>query len=316
MSETNQFIQLKKALASHADLNTLKNEGGDSNLGDSVVNFLEQIKENGIPEGFTWEEAKSIIISKFDEVTKAFEAERPISSLSPIPNVDNYTFEEYRERIVSGLNRFETASPFTLGRICELLLEPKKHYDRGDKFLRAFEKCITVTSTNEANGNGHHANGHENGTNGHENGSNGHAVHAENGSAMEINNSQEGGVVTGESKQEDAVSSSVVDAQQENGHSEQNVIGTSGQEVERPATETKPEPAGETTTEESENVSSATKRQTEEPETVAKKARTEDVAEGQNGAVAENGHTAKSHEVTGEAIVTDQQAGADQGTAV
>lgn len=34
------------------------------------------------------------------------------------------------------------AAPFTIQRLCELLTDPKKHYSRLDKFMRALEKNI------------------------------------------------------------------------------------------------------------------------------------------------------------------------------
>ncbi|OWA53123.1 putative Serine/threonine-protein phosphatase 4 regulatory subunit 2 [Hypsibius exemplaris] len=165
-----QFAPLKKMIAANGDLFAAGEESGDTNFTGLVDTFLEFIEKNGIPEGFTWGDVKAVFVAKFDEVTKKYEAERPIASLPVVPNVDNYTFDEYRVRILENLNRFED-SPFTLGRICELLREPRKHYDQGDKFLRAFEKCVTVTTTNgnaDKATNGNHTNGHtESGTNGH-----------------------------------------------------------------------------------------------------------------------------------------------------
>ena len=37
--------------------------------------------------------------------------------------------------------------PFTIQRLCELCVEPKKHYNSVGKYLRAVEKSILVTST-------------------------------------------------------------------------------------------------------------------------------------------------------------------------
>lgn len=34
--------------------------------------------------------------------------------------------------------------PFTLQRLCELLVEPKKYYSRMNTFIRALEKCLFV----------------------------------------------------------------------------------------------------------------------------------------------------------------------------
>lgn len=39
--------------------------------------------------------------------------------------------------------------PFTIQRLCELCVEPKKHYSSVGKYLRAVEKSVLVTSTKE-----------------------------------------------------------------------------------------------------------------------------------------------------------------------
>lgn len=39
------------------------------------------------------------------------------------------------------------AAPFTVQRLCELLTNPKKHYCRLDKFMRALEKTILGKNT-------------------------------------------------------------------------------------------------------------------------------------------------------------------------
>lgn len=44
------------------------------------------------------------------------------------------------------------SAPFTIQRICELLLKPNAHYNRIDKYLRGLEKCIMVVTTVDPNG--------------------------------------------------------------------------------------------------------------------------------------------------------------------
>ncbi|KAJ7063169.1 PPP4R2-domain-containing protein [Mycena amicta] len=47
------------------------------------------------------------------------------------------------------LDQFDSA-PFTIQRVCELCLEPKKHYNSVGKYLRAVEKALLVTSTHNS----------------------------------------------------------------------------------------------------------------------------------------------------------------------
>jgi serine/threonine-protein phosphatase 4 regulatory subunit 2 len=63
----------------------------------------------------------------------------------------NYMNEEQakvlRENIFIQLDMFDSDPPFTIQRICELCVEPKKHYKSIGKYLRAVEKSTLVTST-------------------------------------------------------------------------------------------------------------------------------------------------------------------------
>ena len=47
--------------------------------------------------------------------------------------------------ILSRVELFEDA-PFTIQRLCELLLEPAKHYTSTDKYMRALLKNLLVVS--------------------------------------------------------------------------------------------------------------------------------------------------------------------------
>ncbi|KAL7060184.1 hypothetical protein AAHC03_09623 [Spirometra sp. Aus1] len=59
---------------------------------------------------------------------------------------------ELRQRVFDTLKSFQ-GTPFTIQRICELLIQPRKHYTRPDKFLRGFERTCSVVSTVDCYGN-------------------------------------------------------------------------------------------------------------------------------------------------------------------
>lgn len=61
--------------------------------------------------------------------------------LPPCPNVDPFKYEKLKTALLERLDQFH-AAPFTVQRLCELLTNPKKHYCRLDKFMRALEKNI------------------------------------------------------------------------------------------------------------------------------------------------------------------------------
>ncbi|KAI9598916.1 hypothetical protein BDF19DRAFT_462355 [Syncephalis fuscata] len=44
-------------------------------------------------------------------------------------------------------NNFESGPPFTIQRLAELVLKPTEHYNEPDKYLRAVQRMVMVTST-------------------------------------------------------------------------------------------------------------------------------------------------------------------------
>lgn len=42
---------------------------------------------------------------------------------------------------------FVSSAPFTIQRLCELILSPRAHYRRTDKFMRGLNKCVSVVTT-------------------------------------------------------------------------------------------------------------------------------------------------------------------------
>jgi len=56
---------------------------------------------------------------------------------------------EFEIQIVEQLDDFEDGPPFTIQRLCELCVSPRKHYRTVGKYLRALERTILVTSTKD-----------------------------------------------------------------------------------------------------------------------------------------------------------------------
>lgn len=65
----------------------------------------------------------------------------------PRPMPDGSTLEQSRTSLHSMLDDFSLEAPFTIQRLCELILEPRKQYQRIDKFIVAVERLLLVTST-------------------------------------------------------------------------------------------------------------------------------------------------------------------------
>lgn len=56
-------------------------------------------------------------------------------------NVDPFNYDTMKTALLERFDLFNSA-PFTIQRLSELLNEPKKHYCRLDKYMRALEKNI------------------------------------------------------------------------------------------------------------------------------------------------------------------------------
>lgn len=65
----------------------------------------------------------------------------PPAEIPNYPNVDPFNYETMKSSLLERLDLF-TAAPFTVQRLCELLIDPRKQYSRIDKFMRALEKNI------------------------------------------------------------------------------------------------------------------------------------------------------------------------------
>jgi len=95
---------------------------------------------------FPWNKIKPLMKSKLEIIIREFNESCPEGHLPKMPNVDVFKFGEMKERIMEQLESY-TGTPFTIQRLCELLVQPKRHYKRTDKFMRGLEKVMLVVST-------------------------------------------------------------------------------------------------------------------------------------------------------------------------
>jgi len=107
---------------------------------------LEQILVNVAKTGLTcdrWDHLKQLISTKLAK-------ELPQFSDFPPPPITDPQMEENTAslfiRVDKLLSEF-SEPPFTLQRICELTLQPQRHYKTAKKFLFALEKLVTVSKT-------------------------------------------------------------------------------------------------------------------------------------------------------------------------
>ena len=95
---------------------------------------------------FAWSKVKPLFKRKLELIIQEFSESCPTENLARQPNVDLFNFEQMKERIFEQLESY-TGLPFTVQRLCELMVQPKKHYKRIDKYMRGLEKVMLVVST-------------------------------------------------------------------------------------------------------------------------------------------------------------------------
>lgn len=111
----------------------------------ALEDYLAWVARTGEPV-YRWTLVRALLKEKLAAVMAEYRAEPPGLELPPCPNVPPFDCDAMRVCFLAKLDAFR-APPFTVQRICELLAHPRKHYNRIDKFMRAFEKNILVVST-------------------------------------------------------------------------------------------------------------------------------------------------------------------------
>ncbi|XP_073980272.1 uncharacterized protein [Rhodnius prolixus] len=109
--------------------------------------YLGYVAKTGDPV-FKWSIIKCLFREKLLNVITDFYESTLTIELPPCPNVDTFNYERMKANLLEKLDSFHGA-PFTVQRISELLTNPRKEYNRADKFMRAIEKNILVVSIRE-----------------------------------------------------------------------------------------------------------------------------------------------------------------------
>ncbi|GFR63107.1 serine/threonine-protein phosphatase 4 regulatory subunit 2 [Elysia marginata] len=159
-------------MANHEDyLDALTAFGSDASkeIPPVLEQYLNGVAKNG-ETLFQWPLLKPLIVGKMEQVIEELQRGLSSENITSRPNVENVRFDVMRTRIMDAVHKF-TGAPFTIQRLCELLVDPRRHYKRSDKFMRGLEKNVLVVSTvdpfgrkvvSEA-GNKHLVNGMDNG---------------------------------------------------------------------------------------------------------------------------------------------------------
>lgn len=103
-----------------------------------------EMATTGVPR-FQWELLVPVLTAQLEFVLRDYADEERVEIGPSRPLPHNESLEDCIKRLSAGLNSLQ-AAPFTIQRIAELLLEPRKHYSRLVKIASAFEKVIFVTT--------------------------------------------------------------------------------------------------------------------------------------------------------------------------
>ncbi|KAI8051353.1 hypothetical protein BDF22DRAFT_693354 [Syncephalis plumigaleata] len=79
--------------------------------------------------------------------TALFQVDSPIYSEDVVDELEA-SILPIKQVVMSSLeSNFDSGPPFTIQRLAELILRPTEHYSEPDKYLRAIQRLVTVTST-------------------------------------------------------------------------------------------------------------------------------------------------------------------------
>lgn len=130
----------------------------DDKLPQNLEKFIEFVSKTGTYV-FPWNLVKKIFLKKLTNIIDNLHScmslstsDMNTSSSTSFQCNEQSNIQTTKERIVERMKSFNNA-PFTIQRICELLLKPTNHYNRIDKYLRSLEKCIMVVTTIDPSGN-------------------------------------------------------------------------------------------------------------------------------------------------------------------
>ncbi|XP_004349161.1 hypothetical protein CAOG_02411 [Capsaspora owczarzaki ATCC 30864] len=110
---------------------------------EECTNIIQEIAQSGEAGAYNWNHLKHLIAYRLDKLVTEFEEGAKDFAAS---EVQHQNFAKQKEQLVQLLLGF-SAAPFTLQRLCELLLDASRFYKRTPKLLRGLEKLVLVNTT-------------------------------------------------------------------------------------------------------------------------------------------------------------------------
>lgn len=108
---------------------------GSKDLGP-LIKVVQEIKQNGATS-YRWGSLKKLLKLQLQNVLDEYKEKGE----GKLASVDGESFEVRYSRLKQYMDDF-AIPPFTLQRIAELLLEPRRHYRNADTFFFSFTKLV------------------------------------------------------------------------------------------------------------------------------------------------------------------------------
>ena len=105
------------------------------------IDFIKELNyiKNSSKTNYSWEELKNYFIESYKSIINEF-----VNNNNEInKNEEEKTNSNIDEEIIYYLTNM-SKMPFTLQRMAELILEPKKYYETPFKFNNAFKKLVNI----------------------------------------------------------------------------------------------------------------------------------------------------------------------------
>lgn len=114
-------------------------------LKNSLRQILDKIAVDGeLPEDVTWSEVIRLLEFMIIEESQTFKDKYGYRELKD--DEEGYdSFEQNLEILITLLGGFREKPPFTLQRICELIVSGKDVYRQTHHFMFALEKCLNIS---------------------------------------------------------------------------------------------------------------------------------------------------------------------------
>jgi serine/threonine-protein phosphatase 4 regulatory subunit 2 len=110
-------------------------------LKEELKGLLKEIANTGDASAYEWQHLKHFIIISVKDALLAMHKRYPDFEEKP-----GESFNEVMNELIELFYLFESEGPFTLQRICEVVLEPEKNYKSSNKFIYAIERVGIIHS--------------------------------------------------------------------------------------------------------------------------------------------------------------------------